>query len=184
MENPYQSPESSPDIGAAQSGSPFADHIPVGRASQVPLVAILMMVQGGFELLFAVLLLVMAVVMPTSMMAGAAGGPAPAQGPSPAVMASVIGGVYLVLGALVSIAGVLKLTAGFRNYRYRGRTLGIVALFSGLATVFGCYCFPTALALLIYGLIVYFDRQTVYAFELGRQGQTPEQIKACLERFR
>lgn len=183
MENPYQSPESLPGLSEAQAGTPFADHIPGGRASHVPIIAILMMVQGGFELLYAVLLFVMGVVMPMAM-AKAPPGPPAAQGPSPLVMASLIGGVYLALGAALLIAGVLKLTAGFRNYRYRGRTLGIVALFSGLVTLFGCYCFPTALALLIYGLIVYFDRQTVYAFQLGAQGQTPEQIKACLERFR
>ena len=92
-----------------------------------------MMVQGGFELLYAVLLFVMGVVMPMAMAKAPPGQPA-AQGPSPLVMASLIGGVYLALGAALLIAGVLKLTAGFRNYRYRGRTLGIVALFSGLVT--------------------------------------------------
>jgi hypothetical protein len=181
MENPYQSPESLPGLSDAQTGSPFADHIPSGRASQVPIVAILMMVQGGFELLYAVFMSVMGVVMTMSL---AKAPPGPAQQPSPLVMASLIGGVYLAMGVAILIAGVLKLTAGFRNYRYRGRTLGIVAMISGLLTLFGCYCFPTALALLIYGLIVYFDRQTVYAFQLGAQGQTPDQIRACLERFR
>jgi hypothetical protein len=185
MENPYQSPESLPGLSDAQAGTPFADHIPGGRASHVQILAILMMVQGGFELLYAVFLFVMGVVMPMYMAKAPPIPPGqPAQGPSPLVMASVIGGVYLGLGAAILIAGVLKLTAGFRNYRYRGRILGIVAMFSGLLTVFTCYCFPTALALLIYGLIVYLDPQTVYAFQLGAQGQTPDQIKACLERFR
>jgi hypothetical protein len=95
-----------------------------------------------------------------------------------------MGGIYLVFGAGLMAGAILKLFAGYRNYRFRGRTLGMVAMFSGLVTVFGCFCFPTALALLIYGLIVYLDQQTVYAFQLGDQGQTPEQIKSHLERYR
>lgn len=184
MENPYQSPESPFEPAEDLAGSPFADHIPSGKASQVPLVAILMMVQGGFELLYAAFMFLMGVMMPMFMAPAMRARPGPPQGPPLAMMGWAMGGIYLGLGAVLLIGAVLKLAGGFRNYRYRGRVLGIVALISGLASGFSCYCFPTAIALLIYGLIVYFDQQTVYAFRLGAQGQTPEQIKATLDRFR
>lgn len=165
-------------------GSPFVDHIPSGKASHVPLVAILMMVQGGFELLYGLLMAVAGVLAPVFMAPALRAQPAPRRGPPPGMMGWVITGELLVFAAILLIGAALKLAAGYRNYRYRGRVLGVVALLSGLPTILTCYCFPTAFVLLIYGLIVYFDRQTVYAFHLGAQGQTPDQIKATLERFR
>lgn len=184
MENPYRSPESHADFVSDRAGTPFSDHIPAGKASHVPIVAILMMVQGGLEVLLAGYVLVMGVVMAVFVGSAAGAQPAPAQGPPPEMVGWVMGGVYLVVGAGLMAGAALKLFAGYRNYRFRGRTLGLVAMFTGLATVFGCFCFPTALALLIYGLIVYLDQQTVYAFQLGEQGLTVEQIKAHLERYR
>ena len=184
MENPYQSPESPSEPYDDRGGSPFAEHIPSGRASHVPIVAILMMVQGGLEALYSLFMFAMGVMLPTFVAGAARGQPAPQQGPPPAILGWAIGGIYLAIGAVCLVAAILKLVAGFRNYRFRGRTLGVVALFSGLVTLFTCYCLPTAVALLIYGLIVYFDHQTIYAFQLGDQGQSPEQIKATLERFR
>lgn len=184
MENPYQSPENPADFVTDRAGSPFGDHVPSGKASHVPIVAILMMVQGGLEVLIAGYVLMMGVMM--AVFVGAAPGPqpAPAQGPPPEMVGWMMGAMYLVFGAGLMAGAILKLFAGYRNYRFRGRTLGMVAMFTGLATLFGCVCFPTALALLIYGLIVYLDQQTVYAFQLGEQGQTLEQIKSHLERYR
>lgn len=184
MENPYQSPENPADFVSDRAGSPFGDHIPGGKASHVPIVAILMMVQGGLEVLFAGYVMAMGVFMAVFVGSAAAGQPPSVQGPPPEMVGWVMGGIYLVFGAGLMAGAILKLFAGYRNYRFRGRTLGMVAMFSGLVTVFGCFCFPTALALLIYGLIVYLDQQTVYAFQLGDQGQTPEQIKSHLERYR
>ena len=37
--------------------------------------------------------------------------------------------------------------AGARNVKIRGRTLGFVALASGVVSMASCYCVPTALAL-------------------------------------
>ena len=183
MENPYRSPEFSPQNASDYAGNPFADHVPGGKASQVPLLAILMMVQGGLELLYAAFMLVMGVVMLISMRnipPNPQGGP---QGPLMVGAPVIINVVYLALGALLLTVGILKLAAGFRNYRYRGRTLGLVALFSGLAAVFSCYCFPTGLLLLIYGLIVYFDQQTAYAFELGARAKARAD-QGVLDRWR
>ena len=184
MENPYQSPESPSEPFDDRGGSPFAEHIPGGKASHVPIVAILMMVQGGLEALYSLFMFAMGVMLPTFVAGAARGRPAPPQGPPPAAVGWMVGGVYLAIGAVCLTAAILKLVAGFRNYRFRGRILGIVALLSGLPILFTCYCFPTAAALLIYGLIVYFDAQTIYAFQMGDQGESPERIKATLDRFR
>jgi hypothetical protein len=184
MENPYQPPANSADFVTDRAGTPFGDHIPAGKASHVPIVAILMMVQGGLEVLMALYMLVLGILMPVFVAGQGAGQPAPPQGPPPAMVGWAMGGFYLVIGASLLAGAVLKLIAGYRNYRFRGRILGFVALFSGLATLLTCICFPTALGLLIYGLIVYLDQQTIYAFQLGEQGKSPEQVKADLERYR
>ena len=54
--------------------------------------------------------------------------------------------VYGGMAAVALVASVLHLVAGVRNYRFRGRTLGIVALACGMLTVLTCYCLPTAVA--------------------------------------
>jgi hypothetical protein len=38
------------------------------------------------------------------------------------------------------------------------------------------FCAPTAIALLIFGLIIYLNADVQRAFELGEQGATPDQI--------
>jgi hypothetical protein len=39
---------------------------------------------------------------------------------------------------------------------------------SGLASILGCYCFPTSLALCVWGAIVLFDRDVGLRFEATR----------------
>ena len=174
MENPYQSPQNSEGLSFAEGGSG-------GLGGHIRVVAILMMVQGGFELVMTVLLLVMGGVMPSvfgAMPAGAPGAP-PQQGQlPPAAMGWILGGVYLALGAVLLVGAVPKLVAGWRNFFFRGRVMGIVGLASCLVTSWaGCYCIPTALALFIYGLIVYLNGQSARWFALGAQGATPEEIQ-------
>src|SRR5262249_5688450 len=93
----------------------------------------------------------------------------------------VLGGIYVILGLATLAAGVLKIVAGVMNLKFRGRVLGFVAFGSGIATMFTCYCTPTALALGIYGLIVYLNRQAAQAFALGAQGMSPDEILANIE---
>jgi hypothetical protein len=145
---------------------------------QVTVVAILMIVQGGLEILMGIFMTVMGPVMFTmfSQMPQQPG----VQGPPPE-LGGIIGGVYIVLGVAALIAGVLRIIAGIRNLKYRGRGLGLVALFAGVLTLPG-YCCLTSIGLLIYGLIVYFNADVARAFEMGEQGRSADEIKAAFDR--
>jgi len=158
-ENPFQSPR--------VAGSPFGS----GLARQVPVVAVLMVIQGVLELLMSMFLLLIGGLIP-AMMANM-----PAEPNQPlAAFGWWIGGFYLAVGAIVVVAGVLKVFAGWRNFQFRNRGLGIAALASGMASTFTCYCAPTGLALFIYGLIVYLNGHSTEAFAMGDQGRTREEI--------
>ncbi len=70
--------------------------------------------------------------------------------PPPAFM-----GVVFVAFALVHVApGVLQIIAGVRLLREKGRGLAIAAFASGLLSMIGCYCGPSAVALAVWGIIV------------------------------
>jgi hypothetical protein len=77
------------------------------------------------------------------------------------------------------IASVLRIVAGVYNLRYRRRGLGLAALGIGLLTLVTGYCAPTAIALAIYGLIVYVNEPVVLAFRMGASGRTPAEIRAA-----
>jgi hypothetical protein len=154
-------------------------------ANQVIVVAILMIVQGVLECLMGIFLAVMALVFVPSFLEmaerqqkGAPGGP-PGMPPGFAELAT---GIYLVMGLAGLIAGIAHLVAGIRNVSYRGRVLGMVAMFLGLISIGTCYCAPTSLGVMIYGLIVYFNQETARAFELGEQGMSREEIRRTLDR--
>ena len=85
--------------------------------------------------------------------------------------------VYGSMGLIFLVVGVLGIWAGIRMLKFRGRTLGIVALSSGLLSMFGCYCLPTAIGLFIYGLIVLLNEPVKRAFAMGEQGRTASEIQ-------
>lgn len=68
---------------------------------------------------------------------------------------------------LVFILGVLKIVAGARNYQYRSRALGVVALVMAPLSVFTIFCLPSAMVILIYGLVVYLNRDVKRVFAQG-----------------
>ena len=146
-----------------------------GLVHHVRVVAILMFVQGALELLAAVGLGAMAVYMPI-VIREMQKQPVMANQPAIWIVPLVYGGI----AAVALAAGVLHLMAGLRNYCFRGRTLGIVALACGMLTILTCYCFPTAVALGVYGLIVYLNREVSEAFRMGEAGRDSAEIVATL----
>jgi hypothetical protein len=72
---------------------------------------------------------------------------------------------------------------GIRMLKFRGRTLGIVALSSGLLSIAGCYCLPTAIGLFIYGLIVLLNEPVKRAFAMGEQGRSASEIQNQFDRL-
>jgi hypothetical protein len=141
-------------------------------ANHIPVVAILMIVQGVLECLLALLLIVAGVLLPQALeIAGRArqrpgGDWLPDLPPEFIEIAAVL---YVGLGAVVLLCGALRVIAGSRNLNYRGRTLGIVSLATGVVTSLTIWCAPTSLGLLIYGLIVYLNEESTRAFALGAQ---------------
>jgi hypothetical protein len=87
----------------------------------------------------------------------------------------------LVFGPLLTAAGLLKVVAGIRNYSYKGHLLGIMALASALVSAALCYCAPTSLALMAWGLVLYRRPEVERAFLMGRQGLSREWIGASLD---
>ena len=167
MENPYQSP-------APADPSPGLSSM----VRQVRIVAILMFVQAGFEIVMG---LYLCAVVPIIMIAMSSmpqgGGQARPGPPTPAATGWIMAAIYVGLGSLSLIAGGLRIYAGVKNLKYRGRTVGIVAVAFGLITsITGC-CAPSSIALAIYGLIVYLNGDVAAAFRLGEQGHSVDEIR-------
>ena len=179
MENPYQSPApSGADFGVAYSHGTLGES---GMVRQVGVVAILMFVQAGFEIVMGLFLCAMGPIM-WSTMSSMPAGPRQPGGAGPEEMAWILTAVYGGLGLLLLFAGGLKIVAGVKNLKYRSRGLGITALAFGMVTVFSCYCAPTGIALAIYGLIIYLNGDVATAFRLGSEGHSADQIRAAPRR--
>lgn len=176
MSNPYQPPSYDPKYFQDQ---PYA-HAPVinpgyGYVSQVRVVAILNCVQGGLEIPLGLMLTVAAVFVPWAIRQDRAngGGAEP-----PPEMEWILGAGYGIIGGALLICGILRIYAGIQNYRFRQRTVGLVSFFVGLASMIACYCAPTSIGVLVYGLIVYMNPAVKAAFEMGKQGMSGDQIVA------
>ncbi len=130
---------------------------------QIPWVANGLTVQGGIELILGLALLLGASDSDTR---------AP----------TTFSGLVLLRGApwLFLVGGGLKTFAARRNRRFRGRGLGVLALWSAVPTAVAWFCAPSGLALLVYGSIVYRHRTSREAFALGENGKSAEDISALL----
>jgi hypothetical protein len=146
-------------------------------ANQVTVVAILMIVQGVLELLAGLLFTGAAFIVPAMLEKQPGAGQFPGM---PKDFKEIATALYLVMGVCGLVAGLLHLLAGIRNIFYRGRTLGLVALFAGAVSIGTCYCSLTTIGLLIYGAIVYFNEETARAFRMGEQGLSVAEIKERL----
>jgi hypothetical protein len=112
-------------------------------------VAVFMIVQGVCESLSGGVLTAFAVAVSF----GIARGIQPRTG----ILAPELTFVVFFLGPALFGAGVFKVLAGIRNLRLRDRTMGLIALASCVFALPSCYCAPTALALAVYGLVVYLN---------------------------
>lgn len=142
---------------------------------QVQVVAILMIVNGALVSLVGLYLVCMGPFM--FVMAKTAPPPPGGGGGPDTMIMGIMATVYLILGLLVLTTSVLNIVGGIRSLKYRGRTLAMVALFSNLVPMFTCYCIPTSLGLMIYGLIVFFQSDVADAFARVADGLPPERVK-------
>jgi hypothetical protein len=162
MSNPYQSPN---DYG--YSGPHYAS--PAGSSAtnativKVKVLAILMTVQGALEALLGLMLGGIGIVfyMAGEQIFAAQQQQGLPRQPGPPDWMYLI---YVVLGGVLLVVAALRIYAGACNLRFRGKLLGIIAISVGAVSSLTCYCAPTAIGLLIYGLIVYLDANVSQAF--------------------
>ena len=169
-----------------------------GLVHHVTALSILTIAQGSLVTLYGIGLGVLAFVMPVFIQAqgGIPVAPAPVEpapvelepeepipvapipvAPFPVGFEWMMLAVYGSMGLISLVIGVLGIWAGIRMMRFRGRTFGIVALSSGLLSIAGCYCLPTAIGLFVYGLIVLLNEPVKRAFAMGEEGRTAAEIQ-------
>jgi hypothetical protein len=139
-----------------------------GKVPHVEWLAIVTMVHGGLLTAYALLLLVYGAVFGVSL-GGAAVEPLPGpDAPPPGLMAGIITGTILFMMLGMLLPGMLQLVGGWYMRQFRYRPLAIAALVSGLASITGCYCFPTSLLLCVWGAVVLLDRDVAARFAATR----------------
>jgi hypothetical protein len=181
MTNPYQPPPSLPEEPDGRNELKLPPAQEPGLVGHVRVVAILMMVQGVLEILMGLFWGAMAALFPTltTFLESQQNQPPP---PDEAFWFIIV--LYGGIGVVHLAVGILHAFAGYRNYAFKSRTLGIVALSSGMGTLFGCYCLPTAVALSVYGLIVYLNGPVARAFAMGEEGYPGDAILVTFSPYR
>lgn len=169
--NPYQAFNQPSD-------SPITPQSGIRRSvlTHIRVISILMIVHGIMLVLVGVLYVGMAFVMPSFVLAQNQQMKQASGGPSPEQMNTILLVTYGLMGAAGFLPGILQIFAGLSNLRLKNRILGLFALLGGLVAVATCYCLPTAVALGVYGLVIYFNESAVKAFALAADGMTVEQI--------
>src|SRR4051812_40746413 len=153
MSNPYQSSAFDPRQFQDQPAGPAAAY---GNSwvGHVRLFSILNSIQGLLEILMGFGLSAIGAFMPflsrvKEVQEAQAGDEMPSE-----QLFWIFGAIYLGIGLVALASGILRIGAGFQNYRLKSRVLGLVSITVGVAPVFTCYCTPTAIGMLVYGLII------------------------------
>jgi hypothetical protein len=141
--------------------------------SQVQIVAIMMLINGGLACLMGGLLVAVGPLM-WSMLSMDPGRP---KGPGEEKLITAISIIYVVAGIVVLLGGVMSIVGGIRGLKFRNRGLVLAALFCNILPVFSCYCAPTSIGLMIYGLIVMFQSDVAEAFRMAESGVPAEEIR-------
>jgi hypothetical protein len=148
----------------------------VAMVPQITVVGILMIINGVFAALAGIVVALMGPLMFSmfrQMPPGPGGGP-------PQGFIDMISLMYLLMGTVTMIGGAMNIVGGARALVFRNRALVITALFFNITPMFNCYCLPTSLGIMIYGLIVMFQPDVAQAFALAEDGQPIEEIRRQL----
>ncbi|MDA1230450.1 MAG: hypothetical protein O2856_06720 [Planctomycetota bacterium] len=174
VHNPSAFEETGPPAGSQRG---FVHHVMA--------LSILMIIHAAIEVLIGLGSATAAIVVPMMIRAEEAGrqGRRVNAPPMPQGLEWMLMAVYGGIGILFVLIGVIGIWAGIRMMKFRSRTMGIVALSSGLVALFGCYCIPTAIGLFIYGLIVLLNPQVRQAFDMGEQGYSTAEIQDHFSRL-
>lgn len=178
--NTYQPPPFDPKQFQDQPVQAGYGAAAYGWINQVRIFAILNAVQGVVEIPMGLLLSGVGVMFPTIIrMSEEEGRARGGQEPPPPEFLWGVAIFYFVIGALVLASGILRLVAAYKNYGFRGRTLGMVSMIMGMCTMLTCYCAPTAIGVLIYGLILFLNPAVRAAFDMVGKGYTVAQMLAA-----
>lgn len=134
-----------------------------GYVKQVPLLGFLHLIQSVFELSMSLLIIVFSGFMISSQSL-----PQIQQKMWNGLSPQVIGIGYGVLGGVIGLVAILRLTAGILLLKRRGRLIALSASIAGLASVLTCYCAPTSFALSIYSLVVLIQPSVMDEFKQSR----------------
>ena len=174
--NPYSVPQTDPS--APQQSGPIIlpPNQSRGMVNQAVIVGVLMAVQGVINCLAGLLAGFYAVFMPAFLAEARRQQPA-GGAPMPENMEfyfAVFGTIFAIV--LLGI-GILLIYSGVSVAQYKRKTLAMIALMSGLVTLFTCYCFPTSFMLAVYGMIFLLNQPVALAFELRSQGYSTQEIQ-------
>jgi len=181
MSNSYQPPAFDPKQFQDQPAYAPTAANDYGWVSQIRIFAILNAVQGILEIPMGLFLSGLGVAMPALQRLQKNNNPGPVGETESMILFITV--LYVAIGIPLLISGILRVAAAWQNYRFRGRILSLVSIIVGMATLFSCYCAPTALALLVYGLILHLNPAVTAAFEMGRLGRTADQILAAFNPY-
>ncbi|NNE00956.1 MAG: hypothetical protein HKN47_26875 [Pirellulaceae bacterium] len=180
-DNPYE-PSSDPSLAGMDKSIQLPEGQKRGMVGQTTVLGVLMIIQGIVNALAGVAIAGYAWFMPqvfqqmrADMAKQPAGGPPPPQLPENFELYLMIGGG--ILAAVMLLIGLLLVYSGLGVIRLQQRGLAIGSLCMGMLTILTCYCFPTSLALGIYGLILLLNQPVMLAFELRRQGYPVRRIQ-------
>ncbi len=178
QDNPFQSPQNMPSLHDAKFKPGFGR----GYVNQVPIIATLLLVQGALMFLMALIFAMNSVMFTQfdmfAMQPPGAPQPDPETQQKIAEMSRMVFWAMGILGAAVGSLGILHIVAGILAFQYRGRRLTIVTLVLGLSGVLTCYCAPTSIGLLIYGLIIYMHPAVKQAFVMKESGLSNNDIQS------
>ena len=172
-QNPYATP---PRAAAAdvQTYQGFSGRGLPSTVQQVMVVSILQIVVAALELLVSAILAVYTGIL-GAMSTGAIEMP---EGEEEALFVfGIISVVMLFFGSAIFIAAVLRIWSGIAGFKFKRRKMAIFASVLGMTSALTMYCSVFSIGMLIYGLIIYLNRDVRRAYEMAEQGMTPDQIR-------
>jgi hypothetical protein len=184
MSNPYQTPAFDPQQFRDQVGPTTA--YGSNWVGHVRIFSILNAVQGLLEMVMGLGLSAMGVLLPAlsrmKEFREAQANQANDEMPSEQFF-WVFGGIYLAIGVVALASGILRIVAGVQNYRFKSRVLGLISILVGVVPIFTCYCAPSAIGMLVYGLIIHLDPAVVAAFKMVAEGKPVSQVLAAFDPY-
>ncbi|HEY2410778.1 MAG TPA: hypothetical protein VGI40_00965 [Pirellulaceae bacterium] len=180
MSNPYQTPAFDPRQFQDQPAGPAAAYGP-NWVGQVRIFAVLNAVQGILEVLMGLMLTAIGGMLPMITQMKEVKEAKTPEGMPPEQFFWLFGAIYIAIGLIALSSGILRIVAGVQNYRFKSRVLGLVSVIVGVAPIFTCYCAPTAIGMLVYGLIIHLDPAVVAAFKMAAEGKTASQVLTAFD---